>query len=251
MLNLTKVCCGYETEDVCKNIDLHFNKSQFTSIIGPNGAGKTTLLKAIAGILNYKGIISLDEENLMSLKRVELGQKFSLLSQTSQAYFNYSIYETAMLGRYPYLKGMLGIPSKQDKAIVKDALMKVGLLEQKDKSINELSGGQLQRVFLARTIAQQPQVILLDEPTNHLDFKHQIDILDFVKEWAVKENKIVVAVLHDLNLVHHFSDQIALLHEGRLYAKGTPKEVLTNANLQDVYGLDVKQWMKETLNLWT
>lgn len=251
MLKLEKVSCGYDGIDVCHDIDLGFNQCEFTSIIGPNGAGKTTLLKAIGRILQYKGAIMLHEEELGSLKRAELGKKISLLSQTNQAYFNYSIYETVMLGRYPYLKGALGIPRKKDKEIVKNALQRVELWKQKDISINELSGGQLQRVFLARSLAQQPDVILLDEPTNHLDFKHQIEILEFVKEWCVKENKMVIAVLHDLNLVQYFSDKIILMDKGRVYAQGSPKEVLTKQHLESVYDLDVKTWMNKILTKWS
>lgn len=250
MLKLNQVYCGYDNFEICRNINVHIDNGQFTSIIGPNGAGKTTLLKAIAGIVDYKGDVTLGLKDIRRLNRKELGQKIALLSQIGETYFSYSIYDTVMLGRYPYLKGLFGIPSHQDREIVDDALFHVGLYDVKDSMINTLSGGQLQRVFLARTLAQEPDVFLLDEPTNHLDFKHQIEILDFVKDWVKKENKIVVAVLHDLNLVQKYSDQVILLEHGETYAIGDAKQVLSNENLNNVYGVDVKQWMKTVLSLW-
>lgn len=250
MLELSNVSCGYAEFDVCKNIDIKMQKGQFTSIIGPNGAGKTTLLKAISGIIRYKGNITLNDKDLKYFTRKERGQKIGLLSQSIDSYFNYSIYDTVLLGRYSYLKGVFGSPGKEDHKVVKKSLQLVGLLDMKDTNINQLSGGQLQRVFLARTIAQQPDVILLDEPTNHLDFKHQVEILDFVREWSITENKIVIAVLHDLNIVQKYSDYILLLHNGKTFSKGTTKRVLTNENLLNVYDIDVKEWMQHILSLW-
>lgn len=250
MLKLNRIYCGYNDFEICKDINLNIKKGYFTSIIGPNGAGKTTLLKSIAGIVNYHGDITLDDINFKSINRKDFGQKVALLAQSSETYFSYSVYDTVMLGRYPYLQGFLGLPNKKDKAIVEHALDLVGFYNHKDCLINQLSGGQLQRVFLARTIAQQPDVVLLDEPTNHLDFKHQVEILDFVKDWAKKEQKIIIAVLHDLNLVQKYSDYVLLLHNGIAYANGYSKEVLTTNNLEDVYDIDVKNWMKKALSLW-
>lgn len=250
MLKLENINCGYEDYNICRDINLEVDKGVFTCIIGPNGAGKTTLLKAIVGIVKYKGSILINDKSLSSYKRIEIGQKIALLSQSTEAYFSYSVYDTVMLGRYPYIQGLFGMPTNKDKDIVIKALKKVELYQYKDKQINELSGGQLQRVFLARTIAQEPEVILLDEPTNHLDFKHQVEILDFVKNWSKKENKIIIAVLHDLNLVQKYSDNVLLLNEGREFAQGKVKDVLTNANLEKVYDIDVKKWMLETLSLW-
>jgi iron complex transport system ATP-binding protein len=250
MLQFKNVNCGYTDFNICKNINWNVRKGEFTCIIGPNGAGKTTLLKSISGIVNYQGDIFLEDKSLKNIKRKVLGRKIALLSQNSASYFSYSIYDTVMLGRYPHLEGFFGVPKAKDHQIVLDALEQVELLEQKDDKIDALSGGQLQRVFLARTIAQQPEIILLDEPTNHLDFKYQVEILDFVKKWLKKDKKIVIAVLHDLNLVQKYSDDVLLLHHGQIFSKGKTKEVLTKENLEQVYGIDVKQWMQSLLSLW-
>ena len=126
----------------------------------------------------------------------------------------------------------------------------VGILNIKDKLISELSGGQLQRVFLARAFAQNPDVILLDEPTNHLDLRYQIEILDYLKLWAKENNKIIVAVLHDLNLVQNFADKVLMLKDGSIVNNGDTKEVLNGEDLEKVYGIDIKAFMVKTLRKW-
>ena len=123
-------------------------------------------------------------------------------------------------------------------------------MDIKDKLISELSGGQLQRVYLARAFAQDPDVILLDEPTNHLDLKCQIEILDYLNKWTKENNKIVVAVLHDLNLVQTFGEKVVMMNDGKIISSGTPKEVLSGGKLKEVYGVDVKRFMIDALEKW-
>ncbi|XMB85786.1 ABC transporter ATP-binding protein [Mycoplasmatota bacterium WC44] len=250
MLSVNSLYAGYGKDMVLHDIDFTVSKGEVISIVGPNGCGKTTLLKAISNILKYEGEITFDECILNNLKRKELGKKIALLSQTSSSYFSYTIFDSVMLGRYPYLTGLLSTPRKKDIDIVNNALKRVGLYESKDKRIDELSGGQLQRVFLARTIAQEPDVILLDEPTNHLDFKYQVEILDFIRKWAKNENKIVIAVLHDLNLVQKYSDNVILLNEGKIVLEGKKEKVLSDELLKSVYEIDIKSWMKDVLTKW-
>ena len=190
-----------------------------------NGCGKSTLLKSIANIIEYKGNIKIDGEEVNSLSRLELAKKIGLMSQITQMYFPYTVYETVSLGRYAYSKGAFATLSSQDDEIIIDSMKKVGIYELKDKMITELSGGQLQRVFLARVFAQNPDVILLDEPTNHLDFKHQIELLENLNEWVKQNNKIVVGVLHDLNLVQYFADKVLILKDGKEVDYGLPEDV--------------------------
>jgi ABC-type cobalamin/Fe3+-siderophores transport systems, ATPase components len=172
------------------------------------------------------------------------------MSQISRLYFSYTVYDTVALGRYAYMKGAFSRLSKEDKEIIIDSMKKVGIYELRDKKITELSGGQLQRVFLARVFAQNPDVILLDEPTNHLDFKHQIELLENLDEWVKKNNKIVVGVLHDLNLVQHFADKVLILQQGETVDYGLPKDVLNGCKLNEVYGIDIKDFMKNILKKW-
>lgn len=250
MLEVKNIYCGYNGEDVVKNVSFKVNRGENICIVGPNGCGKSTLLKAIANLLSFKGEILLDGKDTKLLKRKELATKVSLMTQSSNILFPYSIYETVALGRYAHLNGVFSRLSKNDDEIINKSLDKVGILDIKYKLISELSGGQLQRVFLARAFAQDPDVIILDEPTNHLDLRYQIEILDYLKLWAKENNKIVVAVLHDLNLVQNFGDKVLMLKDGTLINNGDTREVLNGRDLEEVYGIDIKSFMLRTLNKW-
>ncbi len=249
MLEINKLYSGYNGIDIIKDINVNINKGENLCIIGPNGCGKSTLLKTIANIIDYRGNIKIDNLEVSSLKRKELAKKIGLMSQISQIYFPYSVYDAVSIGRYAYNDNLFGI-SKKDKDIILDCIDKVGLIDYKDKMINELSGGQLQRVFLARVFAQDPDIILLDEPTNHLDLKHQIELLENLNKWTKENNKIVIAVLHDLNLVQYIADNVLLLSDGMLIKYGKVDEVLNNDVLKQVYGLDIKEFMINILKKW-
>lgn len=250
MLSINNLYFKYDTVDILKDINCTIPQGSHFCIIGPNGCGKTTLLKNIAGLLDYRGNITIKNEEVKSIPQKKLATTLGLMSQNSEVYFPYSVWDTVSLGRYAYIKGLFNKLSPQDTAYVSYCLEQVGLIDYKDKLISELSGGQLQRVFLARILAQDPEIILLDEPTNHLDLKYQIEILDFIKNWATKENKTVIGVLHDLNLVHSFADEVMLLNNGEIFALGQTKKVLTAENLQNCYGLDIKGWMVNALQKW-
>ncbi|MGL5345814.1 MAG: ABC transporter ATP-binding protein [Peptostreptococcaceae bacterium] len=250
MLELKNLCSGYDGIDIVKDVNVTVNKGENLCIVGPNGCGKSTLLKSIANIIDYKGNVEIDSKEVNSLGRKELARKVGLMSQITQIYFPYTVYETVALGRYAYSDGVFSKLSSEDRDIVLDSIEKVRLFDYKDKMINELSGGQLQRVFLARTFAQNPDVILLDEPTNHLDLKHQIELLEHLTIWTKENNKIVVGVLHDLNLVQYFADNVLVLNNGKVRAYGKPSEVLNEEVLKDIYGLDIKKFMVDILNKW-
>lgn len=250
MLEVKNLYCNYDNIEVIKNVSFTVNNGQNLCIVGPNGCGKSTLLKSIVNIIDYKGSIKIDNKEVKDLSRKTLATKVALMSQISQIYFSYSIYETVSLGRYAYSNSILNSLSKKDKEIIIESIDKVGLLDIKDKSITELSGGQLQRVFLARTFAQDPDIILLDEPTNHLDLKYQIELLKHLSIWAKNNNKIVVAVLHDLNLVHYFSDNVCLMDNGQIISYGKSIDVFKHDILEKVYKVDVVNFMLEVLNKW-
>ena len=250
MLELKNVSCGYDKVDVVRDITFEARRGEILCIVGPNGCGKSTLLKAIGKLIEYSGNIVLDSINIENLNRKELAKNISLMTQTNNIYFPYTVYETVSLGRYAYLKGVLSSLSKDDRNIVIEAIKSVGLFELKDKQISELSGGQLQRVFLARAFAQNPEVILLDEPTNHLDLKCQVEILEYLSCWAKENNKIVIGVLHDLNLVNLFSEKIVMLSQGEIIGKGTPKDVFLEEDLETVYKINVKKFMLKALKKW-
>ena len=172
------------------------------------------------------------------------------MSQLSSFSFSYTVYETVMLGRYAHMKrGAFGGESKEDREIVLESMKHTGTLDLKDRLITELSGGQLQRVFLARAFAQDPQIILLDEPTNHLDLKYQIELMEYLKEWSSKGNRCVAGVLHDINLAMSFADTLLLMDEGRVQAQ----EKVENFDLTLIsrtYHMDVQSYMRESLKRW-
>ena len=250
MLEIKNLYSGYDGIDIVKNVNLTINRGENLCIVGPNGCGKSTLLKSIANIIDYRGNIKIESKEVNTLERKELARKVGLMSQITQIHFPYTVYETVALGRYAYSDGVFSKLSPEDRDIVLDSIEKVRLHDYKDKMINELSGGQLQRVFLARTFAQNPDVILLDEPTNHLDLKHQIELLEHLREWVKESNKAVVGVLHDLNLVQYFADNVLILNDGEVRAYGQPREVLTEEVLKDIYGLDIKKFMLDILKKW-
>ncbi len=250
MLEVKNLYTGYDKKEIIKNINFEIKRGENLCIVGPNGCGKSTLLKSIANIIEYKGNIKIDGEEVNSLSRLELAKKIGLMSQITQIYFPYTVYDTVSLGRYAYSKGAFATLSSEDDEIIIDSMKKVGVYELKDKMITELSGGQLQRVFLARVFAQNPDVILLDEPTNHLDFKHQIELLENLNEWVKQNNKIVVGVLHDLNLVQYFADKVLILKDGKEIDYGLPQDVLKGLTLNKVYGMDIKNFMINILQKW-
>lgn len=250
MLEVKNLYTGYDKKEIVKNINFNIKRGENLCIVGPNGCGKSTLLKSIANILEYRGNIKIDEKEVSELSRLELAKKIGLMSQMTQIYFPYTVYDTVSLGRYAYLKGAFSRLSKEDTEIIVDSMKKVGVYELKDKMITELSGGQLQRVFLAKLFAQNPDVILLDEPTNHLDFKYQIELLENLNKWVKDNNKIVIGVLHDLNLVQYFADKVLILQDGKEVEYGLPEEVLNSCKLNEVYGIDIKDFMMNILKKW-
>ena len=251
MLKLSNVCAGYGGVDVIHNISFEIEKGDSLAIVGPNGCGKSTLLKAICGLVNFRGQIEIDGQSAAALKPRQRAAKVAMLGQISPVYFAYSVYDTVMMGRYLHMDGFLGTPSRKDKDVVENCLITVKLWDEREKSINALSGGQLQRVFLARTLAQDPQIILLDEPTNHLDLKFQLELIDYLKIWSREQNRSIIGVLHDINLAMRLSDNIMLMKEGEIAAMGKIGDMrLTAAALEDVYEMDVAGAMRETYGLW-
>ena len=252
MLEVNDLRAGYGGDDVLNGISFNPEAGERLAILGPNGCGKSTLLRAITRIIPYRGTITLDGVNIASLSRRELAKKIALLGQSTQVFFPCTVYETVSLGRYAYAEGFFKNLSEQDRTIMEDTLKKLDIWNIKDQLIDELSGGQLQRVFLARTLVQDPGLILLDEPTNHLDLKHQVELLEYLSLWAKENHRTVIAVLHDLNLARSFADTAALMDpHGRFAAFGACDSVLAGTMLEEVYGLDIKAFMLESLQRWS
>ena len=250
MLQVQHLSCGYGDTPVVKDISFQVEEGQRLCILGPNGCGKTTLLRGIMGLLPARGTVTVGGKMLSALSARQKAKRIALMSQLSSAYFSYTVYETVMLGRYAHQKrSALFGESEEDRRIVQESLERTDMLELKDRLITELSGGQLQRVFLSRIFAQDPQVILLDEPTNHLDLKYQVELIGALKEWVKKEKRCVVGVLHDMNLALSFADKLLLMEQGAVKALENT-ETFDLSLLDNTYQMDVQGYMRESLKRW-
>ena len=250
MLKVEHLTCGYNGPPVVKDVSFEVREGERLCILGPNGCGKTTLLRALSGLLPCEGTVTIMETELRRLSPRQRAKKLALMSQLSPVSFDYTVYEAVMLGRYAHRgSGLLTRESAADRRAVEESLRRTGVWEMRDKLVTELSGGQLQRVFLARTFAQEPHIIVLDEPTNHLDLRCQAELLDSLRAWASAGGHCVVGVFHDINLALSFADALLLLDEGSVLAyKRT--EQLDLALLNDLYGMDVGGHMKTMLRRW-
>jgi iron complex transport system ATP-binding protein len=235
---------------VIRNIGLEAEGGEFLCVAGPNGSGKSTLLRALARLIPRSGEVRVDGADTESMKRRDLAKKIALLGQASRFYFPYTVYDTVALGRYAYGEGLMAALRPRDRRIIDEKLEQLGLGDLREARITELSGGQLQRVFLARTLAQDPAVILLDEPTNHLDLKYQVELLRHLGAWASGGGGIVIAVLHDLNLARSFARRLILLDRGEISAGGPAAEVLDSPALDAAYGMNIPAFMRDSLKLW-
>lgn len=250
MLEVSHLRCGYTDIPVVKDMSFQVEKGRRLCILGPNGCGKTTLLRGLAGILPVCGSVKVQGIDLKELSARQKSRRIALMSQLSTTYFAYTVYETVMLGRYAHQKrSVFTGETETDHRIVQENLERVGMFKYKDRMITELSGGQLQRVFLARVFAQEPQVILLDEPTNHLDLKYQLELIEMLKEWVGGGERCVVGVLHDINLALSFADNILLMEDGAAVACENVKDFDLSL-LDSIYHMNVRQFMQDSLQRW-
>ena len=250
MLKVEHLTCGYGGAPVVKGLSFEVPAGGRLCILGPNGCGKTTLLRALAGLLPHEGKVTAEGRDLAAMDRRQLARTVALLSQISSVYFSYTVYETVLMGRYAHQTGgAFSGPGPEDRAIALECMERTGVADLRDRQVTELSGGQLQRVFLARTFAQQPRIILLDEPTNHLDLKYQVELVQELKAWAAGEGRCVVGVLHDVNLALDLADLFLLMEEGRARYFG-PAAEFDPAALNRVYQMDVGGYMRRSLTRW-
>ena len=221
-------------EAIVKSISFQTQKKQFVGIIGANGCGKSTMLKGIyKGIKPQAGSVFLEELDLQTVSEKKVAQKLGVVNQFNELNFDLSVFQMVLLGRTPHKK-LLESDTQDDIAIVMDALAKTNLTSYSDRSFLSLSGGEKQRVILARTIAQQPSYMILDEPTNHLDIRYQLEILSCVKNLGIG----VLAALHDLELAAHYCDYIYAMKAGKIIAEGEPEELFTEQLIEEIYGVN-------------
>ena len=227
---------SYGAREILKGVDIHSENGEFVGLIGPNGSGKSTLLKCIYRILKPNaGQVFLDEEELRAMSIKESARKMGVVAQHNYYNFEFTVREVVMMGRAPHKKA-LERDNAKDYEIVEEALKTVGMEEFAQRSFSTLSGGEQQRVILARALAQQTPCLILDEPTNHLDITHQLQLMRIVKNLSAT----VISAIHDLNIAAMFCDRIYALKEGRIIAQGTPREVLTKDFIRQVYQVDAE-----------
>jgi len=219
-------------KQILQDLNLTLSYGQFVSIIGPNGAGKSTFLKCLAAVTKpTSGVISIDGVPLNRLKNEERAKTIGYVPQHFQQSFPMSVREYIMLGRKPYIKWNV---TNIDQQIVEQTLQYLKLENLQHNYVDELSGGERQRTSIARALVQQPTVFMLDEPISALDIKHQIQVLNSIKQLA-NDNSLVVVVLHDLELAARYSDYVVLMNQGKIYKEGNPVEVITEQSLREVY----------------
>ena len=250
MLNIKNLKVKIEEKEIIKDVSFELSENEILMLIGPNGSGKTTIIKSIMQSLKHDGVITLYDKDISSFSLRELAKNIGGLMQKHDPQFAYSVYNVVSIGRYSYSKGILGGLSSEDIKKIDEALEITGIKKLKDQSVITLSGGELQRVFLAQLFAQNPKILILDEPTNNLDLRYQIEIFDIVKEWSKQPGRAVISIVHDLNLVYTYGTKALLLEAGEVYAYGRVKDVLSKENLKAVYHVDVAAWMQKLLKYW-
>ena len=242
------VCCDGQV--IVDDLSVALEAGQWLMLVGPNGAGKSTLIRAIAQGVPYTGVITLNGRDIRACKPAQLAQRIGVLSQQHSVGYAYSVEEVVALGRYAHAAGFLSGGDEEGKARVEEALEMTGLAHLRHASVLTLSGGELQRTFLAQVFAQNPQILMLDEPANHLDLVYQKHIFSLIGEWLKTLGRAVMSVVHDLSLARRYGTQAVLMDHGQSVAQGTIPETLTNENLQAVYGMDVFGWMREMYAQW-
>lgn len=231
---------SYGSIDIVKDLNLKIPKGKITTIIGSNGCGKSTVLKTIARILTPKsGDIYINEKSIKEQSSKELAKTMAVLPQSPQAPNGLTVEELIGYGRFPHQKGF-GKLKKEDKEVIQWALEATGLIEFRERDIEDLSGGQRQRAWIAMALAQQTDILILDEPTTYLDLAHQLEILNLLKELNEKQGTTIVMVIHELNNAARFADYMIGMKSGKIACEGTAYEVMTKENLRELFNIDAE-----------
>ncbi|MGL5089082.1 MAG: ABC transporter ATP-binding protein [Cetobacterium sp.] len=237
-IKIKNLSFSYEDKEILKNLEVNIKKGKMTGILGPNGCGKSTFLKNILGYLSpNNGEIVFNGKDSSQLSKKEKAKIISLVPQKSSLMTNMSVKDFVLMGRLPHLKSNWSGYSFHDLNHVQDNLKLLNLESFAERVAISLSGGEFQRVLLARALTQNPEILLLDEPTSALDLNHAVDLLNKVKKLVLEKSLTSVAVLHDLNLAAMFCDELIMMKDGVVKFYGTPEKVLTEENLKEVYNL--------------
>ncbi len=238
MIKVDNIKINIENKTIINGVDIVVEKGEFVSLIGPNGSGKSTLIKAITSIIPFnEGKVIIVDKNLSEYKDKELAKIVSTMAQHGNVVESLTVNDIVTYGRSPY-KSIFSPLNDEDRAIINESLKVTDVYELKDRDISTLSGGELQRVFLASCLAQKPDVLILDEPTNHLDVMHQYKLLNLIKKYAIENNLTVLCVLHDINQAIKYADKICVLKNGEVKAFGKADEVITEKLMSQIFEID-------------
>ncbi len=237
-LEVQNLSLAYGRNVVMRDLTFQVTPGEMVGLIGPNGSGKSTIIKALSRVLYpYSGKILLDGKNISKIPRGELARLLGVVPQMPLLPSTFTAFEIVLMGRNPHL-GLFQYEGARDMDTTWQAMGRTATQSLAKRRIGELSGGEIQRIVIARVLAQEPKSILLDEPTANLDINHQVEILDLIKNLCLENNLTVVVTLHDLNLASQYCDRLILLNNGRVHAQGTPKEVINSQNIREVYGAE-------------
>ena len=241
IINIEKLNYSYGKKEVLKELSLNIDENKLTGIIGPNGCGKSTLAKNIIRYINgkfeYFKIMDID---IRQLSHKKIAQLISYIPQKSTIISNISVFDYVLLGRFPLLKNSWDNYSEKDYEIVENNISLLNIEELRDRNVETLSGGELQKALLARALAQEAKILLLDEPTSALDLNNAVEFMKILKNISIKKNISVIIIIHDLNLASLFCDSLIILKDGKFIEKGSPKEVINEKNIKSIYNLDCK-----------
>jgi iron complex transport system ATP-binding protein len=232
-LEVQGLCWGVDGRDILHDIQMSVDSGAMVGLIGPNGSGKSSLLRCVYRALKPRaGSIAIDGDDLWSISSKEAARRIAVVLQETPSEFDFTAYEIVSMGRNPH-KQMFDRANEQDNKIIEDALDRVGMTGFDDRNFATLSGGEKQRILIARSLSQQASFLLLDEPTNHLDIRYQLEIMNLVKELGLS----TLAALHDLNIATEYCDKIYVIDDGRIVASGPPSEVLEPPLIKQVFGV--------------
>ena len=241
IINIEKLNYSYGKKEVLKELSLNIDENKLTGIIGPNGCGKSTLAKNIIRYINgkfeYFKIMDID---IRQLSHKKIAQLISYIPQKSTIISNISVFDYVLLGRFPLLKNSWDNYSEKDYEIVENNISLLNIEELRDRNVETLSGGELQKALLARALAQEAKILLLDEPTSALDLNNAVEFMKILKNISIKKEISVIIIIHDLNLASLFCDSLIILKDGKFIEKGSPKEVINEKNIKSIYNLDCK-----------
>lgn len=235
ILSVDELCFSYPDNRILEDINFIAKRGQLLAILGPNGIGKTTILKCINKLLSIdKGSVFIEDKDLNNLSRLDLAKITGYVEQNREGYRS-SVFNSVLLGRKPYIDKDI---SDEDIRVTSKILDSLGLSDMAFRNLDELSGGELQKVIIARALAQEPKLLLMDEPTNHLDMKNQVDVLNIISHITKKDNISAIITMHDLNLALRYADKFMLIKDKKIFDLGG-EEIITEENIKSVYGLDV------------